>query len=44
MGVSIFVIVTNVFVSVAEATAIFVLVMIIMMTLIMFHDRCVNPM
>ena len=44
MRVSIFVIVTNVFVSVAEATAIFVLVMIIMMTLIMFHDRCVNPM
>ena len=39
-----FVIVTNVFVSVARATAIFILVMIIMMKLIMFNDRCVNPM
>ena len=44
MGVSIFVIVTNVFVSVAEATAIFALVMVTMMILIMFHDRCANPM
>ena len=31
-----------VFVSVAEEAAIFVLVMIIMMILIMAHDRCVN--
>ena len=43
MGVPIFV-VTNVFVSVAKATAIFVFVMIIMMILIIFHGRCVNPM
>ena len=44
MEVPIFVIVTNAFVSVAEATAIFVLVMIIIMILILFHDRCMNPM
>ena len=43
MGVPIFGI-TNVFVSVAKATAIFVFVVIIMMILIIFHGRCVNPM
>ena len=43
MGVPIFVIVSNVFVTVAEATAIFALVMIIIMILVMFHDRCVTP-
>ena len=44
MEFPIFVIVTNVFGSVAEKTTLFVLIMIIMMILIMFHDRCVNPM
>ena len=44
MGIQIFVIVTNVFVIVIKAIAIFVLIMVIMMILIMFHDRCINPM
>ena len=38
----IFVIVTNVFVT--KATAIFVLIMVIMMILITFHKRCIYPM
>ena len=44
MGLPIFVTVRNVFVSVAEATAIFALVMIVMIILIMYHYRCVSSM
>ena len=44
MGVQIFVIMRNVFVSVAKAIAIFVLILVIIMILIMFRDRCMNPM
>ena len=46
MGVQIFVIVTklNVFVSVTKTIALFVLIMVIMVILIMFHDRCMNSM
>ena len=42
MGVQIFITVTNVFVGVRKAIAIFVCMMVIMMILIMFHDRCIN--
>ena len=46
MGAQIFVIVTklNVFVSVTKTIALFVLTMVIMVILIMFHDRCMNSM
>ena len=44
MGVQLFVTITNVFVRVTKAIAIFVLIMVIKMILIMFDDRCMNPM
>ena len=46
MGVQIFVIVTklNVFVSVTKTIALFVLIMVIMVILIMFHHRYMNSM
>ena len=44
MGVQLFVTITNVFVRVTKAIAIFLLIMVIKMILIMFDDRCMNPM